>query len=336
MATLVTGSTGLLGNNLVRLLLERGESVRALQRVDSDPRPLAGLDVEVAPGDVRDRAAVARACQGVSCVLHAAARVHIGWTGLDLQRSINVEGTRNVADAALDVGARFVHVSSVDTLGWGSIEAPGTEDSPALRSVPCPYVVTKREAEHVVLGLVARGLDGVIVNPAYMLGPWDWKPSSGRLLLEVARGRGLFAPPGGNDFCDVRDVADGILSAARLGVAGRRYILGGESLSYFNAWRMFAAVSGARPPRRVVRPWLVRAAGWAGSVWTRVSGAEPDLNSAAAQLAIMPHHFSSLRAQVELGYSPRPAVEAAQAAWAWFLERGYATPSRRRKPVAAA
>ena len=77
----------------------------------------------------------------------------------------------------------------------------------------CPYVVTKRQAEEAVLRECDLGLDGVIVNPVFMLGPWDWKPSSGRMLVEVASGKGLFAPPGGNDFVDVRDVAAGILSA---------------------------------------------------------------------------------------------------------------------------
>jgi dihydroflavonol-4-reductase len=86
----------------------------------------------------------------------------------------------------------------------------------------CPYVVTKREAERAVLAEVEHGLDAVIVNPVYMIGPWDWKPSSGRMLLEVGAGKGLFAPPGANDFVDVRDVAAGILAAAERGISGRR------------------------------------------------------------------------------------------------------------------
>lgn len=336
MLTLVTGATGLVGNNVVRLLLERGERVRVLRRAGHDPRPLTGLDVELATGDVRDLDSVHRACHGATCVIHAAAMVHIGWTRADLQRAINVEGTRHVALAARQAGARLVHVSSVDTLGWGPKHAPGNEDSPASNGVECPYIMTKREAERVVLDFVRRGLDAVIVNPAYMLGPWDWKPSSGRLLLEIARGRGLFAPPGGNDFCDVRDVAAGILAAAREGIGGRRYILGGESLSYAEAWRIFARVTGGRPPVRVVGRWLVRTAGLVGNVWTRVSGSEPDLNSAAARLANVPHHFSSLRATSELGYSPRPVVEAAAAAWEWFVQHGYGDPKARLRAATPA
>lgn len=323
MTTLVTGATGLVGNNVVRMLLERGEAVRVLGRENCDPRPLAGLEVEISRGDVRDAAAVRRACHGVGRVIHAAARVQIGWTGLDLQRAVNVEGTRNVAAAAREAGARLVHVSSVDALGCGTRRQPADEDTPLGGHIDCPYVVTKREAETAVLDEVARGLDAVIVNPAFMLGPWDWKPSSGRMLLAVGRGSGYVAPPGGNDFCDVRDVTAGILAAAERGITGRRYILGGESLSYFEAWTIFAEITGQKPPRRVMRRPVLRLAGILGSAWGRVTGNEPDINRASAAVALLEHHFIIDRAKQELGYTVRPAREAAIDAWNWFGREGY-------------
>ncbi len=318
MLTLVTGATGLLGNNVVRLLLQRGDAVRVLAREGSDRRPLEALDVEVVQGDIRDLESMRHACRDVTHVVHAAAEVHIGWSGLKRQRAINVEGTRHVAVAAHEAGARMIHVSTVDTMGYGTRAEPADENTPLRGYVACPYVVTKREAEHVVMEQVERGLDAVIVNPAYMLGPWDWKPSSGRMLLAVARGWGLLAPPGGNDFCDVRDVAAGILAAAERGDRGQRYILGGEPLSYLEAWRMFADVSGGRPPRRVVGHRLLRLAGIIGGLWGRITLHEPDVNTAATAMSEIEHHFHSNRAVAELGYSPRPAREAAEAAWDWF------------------
>ena len=323
MITLVTGATGLVGNNVVRLLLDRGRAVRVLGRNGSDSRPLSGLDVERSTGDICDAESLRRACRGVSCVVHAAARVHIGWSGLQEQREVNVEGTRNVALAARESGARLVHVSTVDTVGRGNRACPADEDTPPGRHLDCPYVVTKREAEQVVLGLVPDGLNAVVVNPAFMIGPWDWKPSSGRMLLAVGRGRGLAAPPGGNDFCDVRDVAAGILAAAERGTAGRRYILGGEPMSYYEAWSLFAEITGRRRPLRVMRVPVVRTLGAFGSLWGRVRGREPDLNSASAAMSVMEHHFSSARAALELGYQVRPIRDAARTAWDWFLQHGY-------------
>lgn len=323
MLTLVTGGTGLVGNNMVRLLLARGHPVRVLAR-QANPQALEGLDVELAPGDVRDAESVRSAIQGAELVIHTAAQVHIGWTGMELQQAVNVEGTRNVAEAARQAGARIVHVSSVDALGLGSREQPAHEDTPPEGSIPCPYVVTKRAAETVVLEQVAHGLDAVIVNPCYMLGPWDWKPSSGRMLLEVAKGRALLAPPGGNNFCDVRDVVEGMLMAAERGQAGRRYILGGDALSYFEAWTMFAEVTASRKPLRIARRPMLALAGRAGDLWTKISGREGDVNSAATAMSQLPHYFSSKRAITELGYNPRPAREAAEAAWKWFVDHGYA------------
>src|SRR5262249_37674601 len=150
----------------------------------ADSKPLAGLDVEIARGDVRDAEAVVRAVRGTTAVVHAAAHVHIGWTGMDISRAINVEGTRNVAAAALVEGVKLVHVSSLDALGVVERGQLGDEDTPPRGGTLCPYVVTKREAEQVILGFVAQGLNASIVNPGFVVGPNDWKPSSGRMLLQ--------------------------------------------------------------------------------------------------------------------------------------------------------
>src|SRR5688572_10243824 len=129
MQYLVTGATGLVGNNVVRELLARGQSVRVLARGGGDPRPLAGLDVETIQGDVRDPAAVAAAVIGMDVVIHSAGFVQIGWTQLDAHQAINVEGTRNVAAAAREAGTKLIHVSSINALGLGRLDAPADEDT---------------------------------------------------------------------------------------------------------------------------------------------------------------------------------------------------------------
>jgi len=272
---LVTGATGLLGNNVVRQLLDCGQRVRLLVRESSDPRPLAGLDVEIARGDIRDADIVRDACKHTSCVIHSAAYVQVGRSRLDLHRAVNVEGSRNVAGAAWIAGVRMIHVSSVDALGIGSIRQPADEDTPLAKPVPSAYAITKREAEQVVLQAVHRGLDGVIVNPGFMLGPWDWKPSSGQMLLRVATGRAILAPRGWFSVCDVRDVATGILAAMERAQTGRRYIMAGENITYLKAWRLFAEVSGAWRPWASVGPVLLWFAGMAGDLRTQLTGREP-------------------------------------------------------------
>jgi len=324
---LVTGGTGLVGNNVVRMLLGRGHRVRVLVRAaasggTADTRPLAGLPVQRVTGGLDD-ATLTRAVAGAACVIHAAAVVHCGWRHLDEMRRVNVEGTRVVARAARRAGARLVHVSSVDAIGLRADGQPADEETPPGGMPECPYVITKREAEAAVLEEVGLGLDAVIVNPVYMLGPWDWKPSSGRMLLEVAAGRGLFAPPGANDFVDVRDVAAGTLAALDRGATGRRYILGGHRLRYLDAWRAFARVSGRLPPWGIAPRPFVRAAGLVGDVAGFFTRREPDVNSAATRMSMLDHNFSSRRAERELGYHYRPFEETVEDAWGWFLAQGF-------------
>lgn len=327
MKFLVTGATGLLGNTVVRELLAAGHEVRALSRGTSDPRPLAGLDVEPIHGDVRQVDAVRRACTGVDSVIHSAAHVHIGWTQAALHQEINVEGTRNVARAAQEAGARMVYVSSINTLGLGRLESPADEESPLPGIVDCPYVVTKRQAEQVVLEECKRGLAGIIVNPSLMFGPWDWKPSSGQMILEVAKGAPV-APRGATNWCDARDVARGCIAALEKGEIGRQYVLGGHNSTYFDLWHHIARVAGVSGPKFRMGP-IVRICGSVGGdLWARVSGKEGPVNSATIAISAQSHCFSSARAERELGYTIRPLEETLTDTWNWFVEKGYARPRK--------
>lgn len=323
MKYLVTGATGLIGNNVVRQLLDAGEEVRVLSRSPLRGEPLAGLDVELVQGDVRDAARMQSAVQGVDCVVHAAAHVQVGWTQSEMHRLVNVEGTRTMAQAALRGGARLIHVSTVNTLGIGLLENPADEESGLPGLIACHYVTSKINAEKAVLELVPQGLDAVIVHPGFCLGPWDWKPSSGRMLLAVNRGT-FAAPPGASNICDVRDVSAGIAAAAKLATSGRRYILGGHNLTYLDAWRVFARVAGVSAPRFRIGP-ITRWIGSVGSdVWTYWTGVESEINSATIGMAAQQTCFTSQRAVRELHYRIRPLEETVADAWAWFCEHGYA------------
>ena len=323
MTVLVTGATGLVGNNVVRQLVERGETVKALIRKKSQPRRLEGLDVTSCIGDVTKVETLTEAFRDVSAVIHCAALVHIGWSKLSLQREVNVVGTRNVAKMAQSVGARMVHVSSVDALAPATADSVVDETTPYKQKVPCGYVVTKREAELALQAMVDDGLDAVTVNPTLMFGPWDWTPSSGQMLLAVARNFALLSPPGGLNVCDVRDVAGGILSALEVGQTGRQYILGGENMTYFELWRLFAeATRGVRPIAKLDRR-IGLLVGLLGDLASTFRGGEFLVNSAAARMGDLFHYYSSDRAKKELGYQPRPAKEAIEAAWEWFREYRY-------------
>lgn len=320
---LVTGSTGLVGNNVVRMLLEQGRSVRVIVRQPVAPEPLTGLDIEIFHGDIRNADAVQKAVEGTSGIIHTAGYVRIGWANWDLYHSINVVGTRVVAAAAREAGVKLVHVSSCDALPVRTIAEPVDEDTIVPYHNEVPYAKSKRLAEEEVMDEIQRGLNAVIANPAFMLGPWDWKPSSGQMLLAVARGKALFAPHGWFSLCDVRDVAEGILVALERGPVGRRYILAGETYSYLEAWRIFAEVTGGRKPWFRTGPLVVLIGGRGGDLLARLTGREPQINSAAFFMARLPKCYSSERARTELGYRIRPTRETVSDAWNWFQQHGF-------------
>ncbi len=312
MTVLVTGATGLVGNNVVRHLVETmpGVPVRCLVRESSDRRPLSGLPVETFAGDITDELSVRRAVEGATAVIHSAAMVRIGWTGESGMRRVNVEGTANIAEACRKSGVRLLLVSTVDTM------------RPAdLHSVP--YVATKIAAEAVIRAEIGAGLDAVIVRPAFVLGPNDWKPSSGRVLLAAGAGWVPFAPRGDTSICDARDVAAAILAALGGGRTGGSYVLGGHDMSWIAALRLFARAGNAWPPLCRFDPVAQRKVGLAGDLAAKLGFTEPAVNSAAMRLAGDKTPFDSSAARAELGYANRPLAETVGDAWNWFRDHGF-------------
>lgn len=318
----VTGGTGLLGNCIVRELCQRGVPVRVLVRKATSKRPFEGLDVEIIDGDLGDDAAVFRdAIAGCRAVIHSAALIHIGWQKLEESRRINVQGTQHVIDACLQHAIRLVHVSTVDTLPAAiDTEHPITENSTeGVPKVPCSYVVSKSEAEALVREQINQaGLNAVIAQPGFMLGPYDWKPSSGRMMLEINKVPLVVAPRGGCSVCDARDVASGIVNAVDRGRSGQNYILAGENLTYQALWQQMLDVS--QRGKQVYRfgPF-VQWFGAAVDVLNRLLPIrEGDVNGATIQMGNLRHFYRSDLAKQELGYTPRPVATTLADAWAWL------------------
>ena len=324
MKILITGATGLLGGNLARLLASRNYGrLRVLARKTSNRAVLQGLEHELFEGDIRDREAVERAAQGCELVFHCAASVSQWRPNLAEMRAINIEGTVNVLAAALRAGARrVVYVSTVDTLGLSSREAPADESAEhaSMAAFRNPYVDTKYEAEQRALAFLDRGLDLVIVKPTFMIGEWDVKPTSGQMTVQVARGRAPAYPGGGNNFVDVLDVAAGMALALEKGRRGESYILANAegNLTYQDFFTLVARTAGVRPPRfRIPYPVAV-GAGYLFDAVGRLAGFEPDVNSVTARMGYAPHYFTPAKAIRELGLPQSPLADAVRRSLDWF------------------
>lgn len=329
MRVLLTGATGFLGNNLLRHLVARGHQVQVTLRAGSSGLALAGLEFEPVQGDLSQVDSLLSECGRFDVLIHSAALIQIGWSRLDESRRVNVDATQRLAEFCRLHKRRFIHVSTVDTLASARGGVPCCETDLDPMKPPIAYVLSKREAELKVREQIALGLDGVIVHPGFMLGPWDWKPSSGQMLLALSKGWVPLAPAGGCSAVDVRDVADGILSAIEHGRSGQNYILAGENLSYLDLWKRIARVAGRRGPGRTLPDWLARAAGRWGDLWSKVAHSEPQINSGATAMGQLQHYYRSDRAQQELGYRIGSLNDAIQDAWDWLVAYGYIRNRRR-------
>jgi dihydroflavonol-4-reductase len=314
---LVTGASGFLGWHVARVLLERGYPVRALVRPGSH---VGDLELETATGDLRDAASLERAVAGCGLVFHVAADYRL-WAKDpgELYRS-NVDGTRNLLEAAKNSGAeRVVYTSTVGCIGLphGGI---GDENTPvALEDMVGHYKRSKFMAERVALEFAAGGLPVVIVNPTAPLGDHDVKPTpTGKIVLDFLKGDMPAYIDAGLNVLDVRDCAEGHVLACERGRAGERYILGSENLTLAAILRRLARIAGRKPPA-IRLPYAVAwCAGACSTVWAGLSGQPPRVPLDAVRMARKKMWVTHEKARRELGFHPAPAEVALTRAVEWF------------------
>ena len=183
---------------------------------------------------------------------------------------------------------------------------------------------SKRAATDLVLQAVAREqLPAVLVHPTFMLGPDDRKPTSGALLLEIARGRVPGYPPGGKNYVHVRDVATATVNALHRGRVGESYILGNENLSYREAFTLIAAVLGVASPRWPIPAALAQLYGAVSTWQARLTGRPGRLNTAMTAVANDGHYFRVEKARQQLGLPRTPVSQAVAEAFEWFKTHQY-------------
>jgi dihydroflavonol-4-reductase len=324
----ITGATGFVGLNVLRKLRGRGERVRALARPGSEgARFVKKFGATIVPGDITDYASVRKAIRGCDRVYHVAGSTEMSPAKRAETEAINVGGTRNVMRAALEENVeRAVHTSSTAAVGGGPPERPATEKSPwNYRGLHLPYNDTKREGERVALEFNRKGLKVVVVNPAYMIGEWDVKPTSGELILIAAKFGIPLYPPGSNNVLDVEDAADGHLLAMERGRPGQRYILGHENLSYREILATICRAVDRPGPFLPLPHAAARVAGLVGDLLQELDGGEAlsRLNSGTARLAFVDHCVSPALAVRELGLPQRPVEGAVAKAVRWFKKHRY-------------
>ena len=324
---LVTGASGFVGSAVARLLLAAGHEVRVLVRPTSSRMNLADPRLEIAEGDLRDAASIARAMAGVRYLFHVAADYRL-WARnpQDIVRT-NVEGARTMMQAALTAGVeRVVYTSSVATLAARPNRAPSDENHPlAADEAVGAYKYSKVVAERLVESLVAKEkLPAVIVNPSTPIGPGDVRPTpTGRIIIEAAAGRMPAYVDTGLNLVHVDDVAAGHLAAWQKGCIGERYILGGQDVLLGDMLREIARQVDRRPPKLRLPRRLIFPVAYGAEAVAYFTGREPFVTTTGLRLAKDHMFFTSAKAERELGYTARPYGEAIADAIAWFRQYGY-------------
>ena len=328
MKVLVTGANGLLGANLIRELIKSGIEVKGFVRPTANLKVLADVPCQICRGDIQSPEDIHNALLDCDAVIHAASTTSVMPADFEFYRKANVDPTKNIVKAILEQGGkRLVYVSTAHTFGPGSRENPGTELSPfSLGHFHSGYIDSKYIAQEYILEQVkTRGLDAVVVNPNFIIGPYDSKPSSGKIIL-FGLNRGIqWCPAGGKNFVHARDVAKGIHEALKLGRPGECYLLGGENLTYKDFFLQLNQIIGRKRKTVVLPRGIVHAAGTVAETWSKTICRPLPFNSANARLLTLDNYYSPEKAKREFQLQTTPIKNAIEEALAWFKKEKYIT-----------
>lgn len=310
----MTGGTGFLGVYIVQALVQKGIAVRAIRRSNALPfyLPIAIAEkVEWVPGDVLDVVALDEAMEGVDAVIHAAAVVSFHNADRQLMQQVNVEGTANVVNMAIERGVRrMIHISSVAALGRSTkaeLVNEGRKWTEGRRNTA--YAVSKHAAEMEVWRGFAEGLEGVILNPSTILGFGNWHQSSCAIFKNAYQEFPWYSN-GVNGFVGVEDVAQAAVQALLSPLHGKRFIVSAENLSFRNLFDLIADGFGKKRPSRNATPLVAGLAWRVEAIKAMVSGKKPLLTAETARIAQSQTRFDNsalLQALPGFAYTPLPA-----------------------------
>lgn len=321
----VTGPDGLLGSNIVRELIAQGYEVKAMVQPGRKTGTLDGLPIEKVEGDLLNGDQLKELIKGCRFVLHGAASTAMWPDKNPIVRKVNIEGTRNVLEACVpNQIERLVYIGTANSFGYGTKEQPGDENKAYSAGVyQNDYMDSKYQAHLLVLDYVKRGLNAVIVNPTFMLGPYDSAPSSGAMILAVVKGQVPGYSPGGKNYICVKDAAKGAVNAIKMGRSGESYIMGNENLNYKEAFEKMAKVAGVKAPKMAVPKFALMLYGGWGSLMGRITGKAPKVSKTMAKISCAEFYYSSAKAVKEIQLPQTPIEQGIQEAIDWFRENGY-------------
>ena len=316
----LTGASGFVGSHVLTALLAGGYRVRALVRGRWEAPP----GVVTVSGDLRSPGALVPALRGCRYVVHTAALYSFSPLDRAAIAAVNIHGTSGILEAARVAGVeRCVVTSSSAALAPASGSHPATESEWASSDHRASsYHASKLSAERAAL---RAPIPVVTVLPTAPVGPGDRRPTpTGRIIVDLLRGRAPATLGGGMNIVAVEDVATAHVLALERGRPGERYIAGGVNLTLAEFWRLIARASG-RPERVFRLPYAIAAAAARiDAVRVRVTGGVPTIPLEGVRMGRLEMYSSSAKAISELGYHASSAADAIERAVRWYRDHGYA------------
>jgi dihydroflavonol-4-reductase len=326
MKVILTGADGFLGTNITHELLNRNYTVRAFIQPGRPAGLLENMTIEKITGDILNPQEITDVAKGCDAMIHAAANTSIWPARSVVIRKVNIEGTKNVIEAALAAGIkRMVYIGTANTFGFGTKEKPGHEENPyTAGKYKVDYLDSKYRAHQKIMEAVkTRNLPCVIVNPTFMFGPYDSKPSSGEMIRGVYKGRVPGYTQGGRNFINVKDAATGIVNALTKGTPGECYILGNINLTYKEIFEKIARVTGSKAPRLSLPKWGTLLFGFINSTLAAVTGKPPTVSYQMARISNDTHFFTAEKAVRNLDLPQNPIEEGIEECFKWLKEHHY-------------
>ena len=325
MKVLVTGASGLLGSNVVRELIRRGYEVKLFVRSLKEIPALQGLRFERFLGSLINQDDLLRAAEQCDVIIHTAAVTDQWPSAYEHYEEINVKATLLLLGVVKKLGIKkMIYVSTANTFGYGSREKPATELSEfRFFNYNSGYIMSKFIAQQHVLKEIEKSQQPVvIVNPAFMLGPYDSKPSSGKIILMGLNKKVLFCPPGGKCFVDVRDAAVAVCNAITMGKNGECYLLANQNMSYWEFFDMLSVIKEEAQTKIMLPKFFIIAIGLIGSVYEKISGKPAQLNFTNARLLCLNLFYKGNKAVKELQMPQTPINQTISDALYWFENNG--------------
>lgn len=321
----VTGATGLLGTNVILKLLQNGYSVTALVRKKSSWLGEENKNLKLLEADLSSDISVH--LTDIDCIIHIAAETRQNLIRYDEYRKVNYEAVVNLFTHAELMGVKkFLFVSTANTLGFGNTAFRGSEKAPQIYPFTHSFYAQSKQAAEDYLLKKCKNTEVIIVNPTFMIGAYDSKPSSGKIIFWAWKKKLIFYPKGGKNFVHVEDAANGIVNAVEKGKNGEKYLLANENLSYRDFFKKVNRITEQNPIMIPIPNKLLSFLGLMGDGLRKLK-IKTNLSSANMKALRIFNYYSNQKSIEELGVQYQPIDKAIEEAVQYFIEN----PVRNKK-----